>query len=377
MPLNNPTPQSATRFPRAKILISGVNFTNWETVTVTKNSHYVSDNWEISAPINGLSSPMDAAFFATQSDLTADIQVGFSNPDGSAGAMTSLVTGLVDAIDLDFVTADSQQMLKIRGRDYSGALIDSVVTQNYINLTSSQVAQRIVANHPQLTGNITATTTPIGRYFNGESSLQSKKITEWDLLTQLAQFENNFVVLIRGTTLYFGPEPMPKTDNPYTFKYVPPMDGQSLSANVLTLSCQRALTLARDVQVVVQSFSRATGKTVKATVTASNKLRANRTGNKAGTQIFTYNIPNLNKAQAQQQAQSLADLITKRERIIEINAPGDPTLTPDTVVQLTGTNTDFDQLYYVDRLTHTLNIDEGYTMLLRAKNHSTASTLPT
>lgn len=376
MPLNNPTPVAAVRMPFARILINGTPLLNWENVNIAKNSHFVSDNWHIEIPFGALVSPMDIAFWGTQTDLEFEAQVGFKNADGSLGTPVSLIVGLVDEIDENFITDEGKQMIELRGRDYSGPLIDSIVTDSYVNMTSSQVAQKIVANHPQLTGKITATKKIIGKYFNDQASLSTRKQSEWDLLTELAQFEG-YVVLIQGRTLYFGAPPTPDTSNPYVFKYVPRSATQTPQANVLTLKCNRSLTIARDVKVIVQSFSRSTGKTVKSDFTALNPLRANRTGNKAGVQIYTYNVPNLTKAQAQQYASAKAAEITLRERIVEIKAPGDTLLTPDAVVQLTGTGTDWDQLYYSDRIVYDIDVDGGFVMTYRGKNHSTASQVPT
>jgi hypothetical protein len=44
-------------------------------------------------------------------------------------------------------------------------------------------------------------------------------------------------------------------------------------------------------------------------------------------------------------------------------------------VQLIGTNTAWDQFYYPDTVTRRLSVEEGYRMELRAKNHSTQSTV--
>jgi phage protein D len=372
MPLNNASPNSTARFPFGRVLINGAPLANWERIEVTKNTNYISDTWEIETPLNGLPSQFQPSFWASQTDIEVTVQAGFKNNDGSLGTPSTLVVGLADEVDLDFIAFGKKQTFRCRGRDYSGALIDSIVSENYINLTSSQVAQKILANHPQLTGDIKATKIKIGTYFNNETSTATQRQTEWDLLTKLAQYEG-YVVLIQGKTLYFGPSPTPNTANPYIFKYVPPANDQTIQANMLSLRCNRALTLARDVKVIVQTFNYATGKTVKKTAIIKNK---NRSGSAVGPQTYTYNMPNLTPDQAQQKAQSLALLISNRERIIEIDAPGDTALTMQTVVQLTGTATDFDQNYFVDRLTHTLDV-EGYMMSLRAKNHSPYSTLET
>jgi len=55
--------------------------------------------------------------------------------------------------------------------------------------------------------------------------------------------------------------------------------------------------------------------------------------------------------------------------------PGDNSLTTRGMVQLVGTGTDWDQFYYPDTVTRRISFEEGYRMELRAKNHSTQSTV--
>ena len=55
--------------------------------------------------------------------------------------------------------------------------------------------------------------------------------------------------------------------------------------------------------------------------------------------------------------------------------PGDNLLTTRAQVQLIGTGTAWDQNYFPDTVTRHISFEEGYTMELRAKNHSTQSTV--
>jgi hypothetical protein len=60
------------------------------------------------------------------------------------------------------------------------------------------------------------------------------------------------------------------------------------------------------------------------------------------------------------------------ERVINAELAGDDTLTIRTPIQLVGTGTSFDQMYYPDTITRSISF-ESFKMRVRAKNHSTES----
>ncbi len=68
----------------------------------------------------------------------------------------------------------------------------------------------------------------------------------------------------------------------------------------------------------------------------------------------------------------LADL-SAHERLVHAELPGELTLTPRTRIQLIGTGTDFDQLYYVAELDRHFSLDHGFTERLRLKNSPPAT----
>ena len=55
--------------------------------------------------------------------------------------------------------------------------------------------------------------------------------------------------------------------------------------------------------------------------------------------------------------------------------PGDPTVSPRAVVQLDGTGSTFDQLFYPASVLHEIDLDSGYRTTIRAKNRSPESTV--
>lgn len=372
MALNPASATPAGRFPAWRVLVNGTELAGSERVTVDQNAHFSADSWSVDFPAYNLPTANNLAFWSDEADIEIEIQAGTRDPDtGNVSGLTSLIVGLVDLVDIDWDTG----ALSLKGRDYSGVFIDSVVTENFLQQTSSQIAQKLCGNHPQLTPQITATKTPVGRYYNSTGTRFAKNQTEWDLLTALAQFEG-FEVLVIGRKLYFGPPITPDTSNPFQLNWSPAVDDAPIFGNVKKLQTERALTVARDIIVIVQSFNRQTGKTIKVQYKVSNSKRGRQSINKVTPQTYTYNIPNLTQPQAQQEAQARAVTISKLERIITGTLPGDPALNKQTALSLSGTGTSFDQTYYVDKLTHSLSVMEGYEMTVRAKNHSTYSTVP-
>ena len=88
--------------------------------------------------------------------------------------------------------------------------------------------------------------------------------------------------------------------------------------------------------------------------------------------------PNLTPNQALQLAQSRLAELTQHERVIELLMPGELTLTPRSMLLLTGTGTGFDQVYYIDMIERDLHLASGFTQRIRAKNTSprTETTTP-
>ena len=66
----------------------------------------------------------------------------------------------------------------------------------------------------------------------------------------------------------------------------------------------------------------------------------------------------------------MADKITRHERLLSAELPGDLELDSRSLVRLSGTGTSWDQAYYPESVTRRLSFEGGFTMSLRAKNHS-------
>jgi hypothetical protein len=96
---------------------------------------------------------------------------------------------------------------------------------------------------------------------------------------------------------------------------------------------------------------------------------------KAPAQVYSYIIANLTQQDAQQRAQSIYNDIIQHELKMSAELPGDNILTPNTMVSVSGTQTKFDTMYYVESVNRRMSMDSGYTMNVRGKNHSLDTTV--
>lgn len=368
--LNKPSAAAYVSNPRVKILVDGIPLPGIEKISVTQTNNFTADNFSAAQmlyadQIYGLS------WWDQRTDIMCDIQI--APIDG--GAFTSIFTGIHEREDID-IDAGTVSM---QGRDLSSRFIDSKTQTAFPNMTSSQIVQQLAANH-QMTANVDATTTPASRYFADDHMLNtngefSRTQTEWDLIVSLAKYEG-YNVWVSGTTLNFktsiDDDPNPDiwivNAPPITFQNGAALIG---SSNAIDLKLTRNRTLARDIRVEVRSWHAGNGKGFLKVSTASGTHASGSKQAPEKPQVYQFTKPNLTEDQAQKLADNLRASITKQERVIEWSEPGDITLTPRTAVRLTGTNSSYDGRYFIESISHSLSVGEGWMMHVRAKNHST------
>lgn len=347
--------RSLTRLPRVQVTVNGLQLTGIVEAEVTNNSHFAADTFRVVAAVSGLPPGLGPDYWG----LSAGDQVGVSA--GYDGALTPLILGQVDNVEYDPV----RRTLALSGRDLSAPLIDAKTAEKFVNQTSSQIAETLAKRHG-LTPSVKPTKTRAGSYYSTDNVVLTQEQTEWDLLIYLAQREN-FDVWVSGTTLFFQPSPV-EAALPYLLVWSEPPQ-----SNALDIRLERSQTLARDVIVKVQSWNQKQQRSFVVTYKATQAFKSQRVGGKA--QTYSYVVPNLTRDEALKFAQAKAQEITRHERILTASLPGDNTLTTRAMVKLVGTGTAWDQNYYPDTVTRRISADQGYRMDLRAKNHSTLSTV--
>jgi phage protein D len=356
---------STTRQPLPVLTLNGVPLSGLVEAEVTNASHFAADSFRVVLASTKLPSAYGPAYWSQSVGDKIGLSVGFIGV-----SPTQLILGQVDNIDYDPVA----RQITLTGRDLSAPLIDTRTSEKFVNQTSSQIAQTLAARHGLQTvdgfGNptVTPTTTKAGTYYSNENVVLTQDQSEWDLLIYLAEHEG-FDVWVSGNTLNFQPSPV--TTNPsYKIQW---QDTPIAISNAIDLHLSRSETLAKDIIVKVQSWNQKQQKAFTVTYKVTQANKGQRSGGLA--QTYSFNVPNLTRDQAYALAKSKAEDITRHERVLTATLPGDGMLTTRAMVQLVGTNTAWDQSYYPDTITRHISFDGGYRMELRAKNHSTQSTV--
>ena len=344
----------ASRQPRCRVTVNGVVLGGVAEVEVTSASHFTADGYRVVAALGG-TGVFDEAYWAASEDDEVTILAGVD------GLLLPLMTGQVDEAEYDVVG----RTVTLTGRDLSARFLDHKTSEKFQNLTASEIAQQLALRRG-LDSDVTATKDKAGKYYQIDHVTLSNEQTEWDLLCYLAEREG-FDVWVAGTTLFFQPPPAGQT--PYVLLW---SDRPNYASNCTALSLTRSQTLAKDVIVKVKSWNQAQEEAFTVTVKTA-KAKTREKGGEA--QVYSYTVPNLSRAQAQKYAERTAAQITKHERTLSASLPGDSLLTTRRTVQLVGTGTDWDQVYFPETVTRRLSLAEGYTMELRAKNHSPQDTV--
>lgn len=360
----------ADRHPRALVLINGISAL-WEEIEITTTTFYNADNYHVQLPLNKQNPILNLNYWATTQNFTVQIYVGFpSNPENySTSELDLIIQGDCDELEVDPLNA----RVMLSGRDLTSRFIDTKTTNKYPNQTSSQIAAILAQEHGLMT-NITPTFTPVGSYYNSQNVLMSKVTTEWDLLCYLANQED-FFVYVKQNILYFNPKTY-DLSNVYTLQYQSPNNtNASPTFNGMRLGLFRSTTLSSDVSVTIKiPYNINTGKADFAKAGATHRTRSylhNVPTPSGRIQKYSFVVPGLTKQQAQQKANQILQDITLHEVRLTASLPGNNILQKNGSVQLKGTNSSYDQLYFVEQIVRRINVSEGYIMEISAKNQST------
>jgi phage protein D len=348
-----------------RLLLNGAAVAGVTDAEVCTSDHQAAGWFRVVVAL-GADAVFTAAALASMTQATAQILVGLA-PAGlppAAAVWQSLMTGPVDEITLDLVDGTAH----LTGRDFTALFIDTLSAETFSNNTASEIAQTLAIRHG-LTPVVTPTTTPIGRYYQEGHDISSlhqstKTVTEWDLLSSLAEVEG-FDLYVQDSSLFFAP---PLADTlPAVWQWMP---GGTAATTLTTLQMERSLALARDIVVTVQSWNSRQAQmitqTVRASANAAVSARATTTAASATTYVLLR--PNLTPQQAMNLAtQTLSDL-SRHERVLTVTMPGELTLAPRSLVLLQGTNTEFDQTYAVDEITRRISMRDGFVQSVRAVN---------
>ncbi|MDY7525481.1 hypothetical protein [Sphingomonas sp. 10B4] len=366
MPDINAHPTSRARSPRGAVKINGTLVDAWISLEVDNNAFRAADTFRVEFAAYDLPAVTSIAWFSTQTSIEVEL---FATEDWTGtgayypAASDRLILGQTDDIEFDPLAGT----LSVSGRDLTATLIDTKTNEGFLNKTASQIVAILAGRHG-LSPIATATTALVGTYYTQNHISQTQERSEWDILVELAEFED-FDVFVTARELHFQPKPK-DSGNRYAIVYRLPGIDPVPSSNVSTVRFDRSLTIAKGVVVTVRSWNAKQKKGFEASWPKSPKATKPGQSGAADPIKYHYSIAGLTQDQAQQRAQRYYDQITKHMVTMSADLPADDLMSCSLVVQVRGTGTAWDQDYYPDSVKRSMSHDEGYRMTVTAKNIS-------
>ena len=347
------------RAPRLRILANGALLTGVMDAEVISNNHYAADRFAASVAL-GADVWASASFWSSEPDILGDVQFSL---DGGA-SFTSLVQGTVDSVVIDPMTGT----IHLDGRDLTAPLIETRTQETFANRTASEIASLLAQRH-NLTPCVSPTSTPVGRYYQDEHD--GSRSTSSAVPPRNGTFSCSWRV---RKALMSSSRGRRSISSLRTQQTDPPV--VLCPSDLTDLRLERSLTLARDIEVIVKSWSSRQNSAFVQKARATSRRGAGRSGGPPQRYVFVR--PNLTPDEALKLAQRKLAELTRHERVIELSMAGELMLTPRSMIMLDGTGSDFDQTYYVDVIERRLHTSGGFTQHIRAKNTSprTETTAP-
>lgn len=307
--------------------------------------------------------------------LVADsltIKISFSD-DYPAVKPKQFILGRTDDVAYDPI----QNTVTFTGRDYTGFFIDTKSTDKHVNKTIAQVVTALAKKYGMTAeiGEVTrASKKKIGSYLNQYQAQMTDGRSEWDLLRFLAQSTvdddgNSYVVYVDGNTLHFEPR---RSASDYSLVcQAPTQASESTQFDGQRINFSRNLTVARNIIVVVD-VSNLGGKSFSVSYPRSAKgIGAGSATSKQ--QVVVRTRTGITKEQALKYAQAVQQEMSRHQVKMDASMPADLDLLPSSLIQVSGTNTLFDQAYYADSIKRSLSVSGGFVMSFNAKNNAQES----
>lgn len=342
---------SQVRHPGLEIRANGVVLDGAVEARVVSNNHFASDRFTIRLA-EGADTGIFASYFALPDATVFTVAM---RADANA-PLVPLITGQGDTSIRDQMT----RMVTIEGRDLTALLQDVPIARDFPNLTSSEIVTEIALRHGLIPVAL-PTFGMAGRYFQGETRQLATNsfgrfATEWDLVVYLAQCEGYDVFAV-GNALFFQPA-------------LPPVAITKVLdvTDLMELRLLRRLRLSGPIMVTVRSWNAKEARLVSETALSQRISYPSPIGPLGTSSPAQFSIvkPNLTQEDAGRIAMSQAAALGRHEQCVEFAMPGEALLTPRAGFLLTGTGTDFDQLYQIDTIERVFGPEVGFVQYVTA-----------
>ena len=250
--------------------------------------------------------------------------------------------------------------IEISGRDAaSSQLIDTQNTQTFTNQQPNQVVQQLAGNVPV---DMDTVSQDAGKIYQLDYNAITHRGSAWSAILRLADI-NGMNAYVTGGTLYWKSidEQLPS----YQIQWSPPSARGYATSNVLRLRCHKNGQMGKEINVTSKSHNHKAKKTLSASATAG--------GSVPGNLDYNYVIAGATQDQLQNFSTKKSREHAKHAFDIDVEIPGDLTVTPRMSLQLSGTGTSFDTQYDVQDVKHEAEWGAGFVTHVTGKTSGSGS----
>lgn len=288
--------------------------------------------------------PFDALFWSSEKNVEVEIYAG-----GADGETISLMQGGLDCVIMD----RERKRVHISGRDLGSSFLERSSDDAFVNMTASEIATAIAARHG-FASSIYRTTRIVGRPdADGKDyialPLHSRRMSDWDILTDLARQEN-FDVYIISRVLYFRPATASTSST------------VRISAdNVVGLRLNRRPSVSQPCQVRVHTWN-----SWQRTSTTEEAQFAPDGGTTSSSRVFNIVEPGLDSETAISIARRQLESILAQEYRVDFSVLVPVRLYPRDNIALCGTDSLFDQIYRIEMVEAQYHPSTGFRQRIHA-----------
>lgn len=336
--------QGTLRNPRAVLTIGGAVIA-LESAEISLSTNASSDTAHVDFPLNH---PDFDPSILDGSDIPMVIEI---TGDGAGGGL--LFTGTVTQDTMTFHTG----ICSVQGEDKTASLLKKKSVESFKNKKGGEVADEIGKRHG-LTVDTEGSTLKAGKQYQIDHVLNTDG-SEWEVINQIAEREGLVASIDKtNATLSFKRED--EDDLPvFPVRYSPPGPDGPADANAITIQVTKNHKIAGKTKVNVRSWNTREKKVITASKDGDGDGEAT---------VYDYRIPNLSQEQADRIAEKKHGENTRHELGLTVDMPGDAGIPARSKIDLSGTGTARDQMYFTSTISHRIGFDEGWRMTITAKN---------
>lgn len=342
---------SQVRQPRARILIDG-NPVALAELTVNTSRHARSDTFAGSTALQATG--QDLGYWSSIGPVECIVQACNDLDDG----WVTMLKGLLDTVE---VRADASQGVKIHfsGRDNSAKLIDGKLTQKNLNKKSSDIVKDL-AQKFGLKAEVDDTSDNAGKVHTQDNTQLIDNDTAWNTIARLAEREGAFLYF-KDDTIHFKLPGSDSSGGTYPIRFTPPSEDSVAAGNIIAIQLTQNVHLNKGVKQTVRSFHTRKEKNICTT----KEAQTSGGGEPLSFEEFHAGLTDdqVDKIASKKQIER-----QRHEMKIEVILPGDVDFDPRMMVELSGTESAWDQQYHCNTCSHQFGAPEGYVMRISAQN---------